>query len=146
VTSSLIRALARARSGGVMRQTRVLVADDNDGFGEMLERFVAAHPDMLVVGRAADGQEALAMAESLVPDVVLMDLCMPRMDGFEATRILAHTHPAVRVVVLTAHRSADNERLSMEAGAAAFVPKIDAGGRLIELIRGLASEPAQEGG
>lgn len=129
-----------------MRQTRVLVADDNEGFGETLSRFVSVHPDMFVVGRATDGQEALAMADSLAPDVVLMDLCMPNMDGFEATRALTRTHPAVHVVVLTAFRSAENERLSIEAGAAAFVPKIDAGGRLIELIRALASGHAHEGG
>ncbi|MHB1340875.1 MAG: response regulator [Coriobacteriia bacterium] len=126
-----------------MRQTRVLVADDNDGFGALLERFVASHPDMDVVGRATDGREALAMTDSLAPDVVLMDLFMPRMDGFEATKILSNRHPDVSVVALTAHRSADNERLSREAGARAFVPKIDADARLIELIRGLASSEAR---
>ncbi|MDO8950066.1 MAG: response regulator transcription factor [Actinomycetota bacterium] len=122
-----------------MRQTRVLVADDNEGFGATLGRFVAVHRDMLVVGRAFDGREAVSMTESLSPDVVLMDLFMPGMDGFEATRILSHTHPDVSVVALTAQRSADSERMSLEAGARAFVPKIDADMRLIELIRSLAS-------
>ncbi len=126
-----------------MRQTRVLVADDNEGFGVTLSRFVAVHQDMLVVGRASDGREAVSMTESLTPDVVLMDLFMPGMDGFEATRILADTHPDVSVVALTAQRSADSERRSLEAGARAFVPKIDADARLIELIRSLASSDVQ---
>ena len=126
-----------------MRKTRVLVADDNEGFGATLSRFVAVHEDMLVVGRASDGREAVSMTESLAPDVVLMDLFMPGMDGFEATRILADTHPGVSVVALTAQRSADSEQRSLEAGARAFVPKIDADARLIELIRSLASSDAQ---
>lgn len=126
-----------------MRPTRVLVADDNEAFGATLGRFVAVHQDMLVVGRASDGNEALSMTESLAPDVVLMDLFMPGLDGFEATRILAHTHPDVSVVALTAQRSADSERRSLEAGARAFVPKVEADVRLIELIRTLASSDAR---
>jgi DNA-binding NarL/FixJ family response regulator len=126
-----------------MRQTRVLVADDNEGFGVSLGRFVSAHSDMVVVGRAATGGEAVSMTESLCPDVVLMDLYMSGMDGFEATRVLADTHPEVKVVVMTGHRAADNESRSREAGAKGFVLKADADTRLIGLIRGLhtASDP-----
>jgi DNA-binding NarL/FixJ family response regulator len=129
-----------------MRQARVLVVDDNDGFSTLLGRFVAAQQDMVVVGRAVDGREAVRMTDSLSPDVVLMDLFMPRMNGFDATRILSDTHPEVSVVALTAHRSADNEQMSIEAGARAFVPKVDAGTHLIEVIRELASSADLEGG
>ncbi len=131
---------------GPMRQTRVLVADDNDGFGTLLSRFVAVHPDLRLVGRAHDGQEAISMTDSLAPDVVVMDLFMPRMDGFEATRLLASTHPEVSVVVLTAQLSADNERRSIEAGASAYVPKVDADTRLIGVIRALAPGGHAKGG
>lgn len=129
-----------------MRQTRVLVADDNEGFGATLGRFVGVYQDMTFVGLAGDGNEAVAMTESLAPDVVLMDLYMPRMNGFEATRVISRTHPEISVVALTAHRSADNERLSLEAGARAFVPKVDAATSLIELIRSLASSDRQDEG
>ncbi len=127
-----------------MRQTRVLVADDNESFGTVLGRFVAVHSDMLLVGRAASGQEAVAMTDALSPDVVLMDLYMTGMDGFEATRVLSATHPQVKVVAITAHRSVETERRSLEAGARAFLQKTDADTQLIDLIRGLAdSDSAQ---
>ena len=128
--------------GATMRQTRVLVADDNDSFGAVLGRFVAVHGDMVVVGRASSGQEAVAMTDALMPDVVLMDLYMTGMDGFEATRVLSATHPEVKVVAITAHRSAETERLSLEAGARAFLNKTDADTLLIDVIRGLAGTDA----
>lgn len=133
-------------NGGAMRQAKVLVADDNEDFRTLLGRFVAAHEDLLVVGRAADGVEAVAMTETLLPDVVLMDLFMPRMSGFEATQIIAAAHPNVSVIALTAHHSEDNERSSRDAGARAFVSKANADMRLIELIRCLASGTTHEGG
>lgn len=129
-----------------MRQTRVLVADDNGGFGELLGRFVGAQEGISVVGLASDGLEAVSMTATLGPDVVLMDLFMPGMSGFEATRILADRFPRVRVVALSAHKSAENERRSIEAGAAAFVPKVDADMRLIDLIRGADSGSGERGG
>lgn len=129
-----------------MRQARVLVADDNEGFRTLLGRFIAAHEDLLVVGRAADGDEAVAMTRTLSPDVVVMDLFMPRMSGIEATRIIAAAHPHVSVIALTAHRSEENERSSRAAGASAFVSKADADMGLIELIRCLASGRTREGG
>jgi DNA-binding NarL/FixJ family response regulator len=122
-----------------MRQTRVLVADDSEGFGVFLGRFVASHSDMVVVGRAVNGREAVSLTDTLDPDVVLMDLYMGEMDGFQATRLLAETHPDVKVVVLTGHRAADNEQRSLEAGARAFVLKAEADQRLIGVIRGLST-------
>ena len=82
------------------------------------------------------------MTDALSPDVVLMDLYMAGMDGFEATRVLSATHPEVKVVAITAHRSVETERRSLEAGARAFLQKTDADTHLIDLIRGLADSDA----
>ena len=127
-----------------MQQIRVLVADDNERFGVMLSRFVASYPDMDVVGIAAGGREAMSMAESSHPDVVVMDLYMPDMDGFEATRLLTSAQPRTKVIALTANRSDDNRQRSLEAGAAAFIPKVQVDTDLIEAIRDLTHENEQD--
>jgi DNA-binding NarL/FixJ family response regulator len=123
-----------------MAQTRVMVADDNEYFGTLLSRFVESQPDMAVVGFAKNGREAVAMAAVLRPDVVLMDLYMPDLDGFEATRLVSGADPAVAVVALTAQRAPDLEQRSIAAGARAFVHKPDAAGQLIDVIRGIARD------
>ena len=80
---------------------RLLVADDHGIVREGLERLFATVPDVAVVGSAADGREAVALAARTVPDVVLMDVGMPELDGVEATRLITAAHPACRVVMLT---------------------------------------------
>jgi len=121
-----------------VERTRVLVADDNGTYGRLLSRFVAAQPDMEVVGLATDGSEALHLASLLRPDLVLMDLCMPGLDGFEATRVLSETDRDIKVIALTAHRMDDSEQLCRGAGACAFLRKADVDGRLLDTIRNLA--------
>jgi DNA-binding NarL/FixJ family response regulator len=123
-----------------VERMRVLVADDNGLYGAQLSRFVACQPDMEVIGLASDGGEAIHLASLFRPEVVLMDLCMPGIDGFEATRVLTKTHRDVRVIALSAHRSGDSESRSVEAGAAAFVRKADVDEQLIGVIRGLARD------
>jgi DNA-binding NarL/FixJ family response regulator len=86
------------------------------------------------------------MTDSLRPDLVLMDLYMPDVDGFEATGLLRAAHPEIEVVALTAHRSEDNRQRSLDAGAAAFVPKIRVDTDLIEVIRFLTAAKRNEAG
>ena len=83
-------------------------------------------PDVEVVGTAADGEEALALADELRPDVVLMDLRMPRMDGVEATRRLRASHPEIKVVVLTTYADDHSVLEALRAGALGYLTK-DAG-------------------
>lgn len=122
-----------------MGRTRVLVADDNITFGALLSRFVSSQPDMEIVGMATDGGEALRLAALFEPDVVLMDLCMPGLDGFAATRALSETHRAIKVIALTAHRADDSENRVMKAGARAFVRKADVDSRLVDVIHSLVA-------
>lgn len=124
---------------GAVERTRVLVADDNGVYRVQLGRFLASHPDMEVVGYASDGLDAVRLASLLQPDVVLMDLCMPECDGFDATRALKVAREDVNVIALTAHRTPDVEQRSIEAGAAAFLSKSDVDRKLIELIRGICA-------
>ena len=123
-----------------MGLTRVLVADDNLVYGSTLSRFVSSQPDMEVIGVAASGGEAVQLASLLCPDVVLMDLCMPGLDGFDAMRILTDTNGRMAVIALTAHCATDSEERSRAAGARAFLCKAEVDGRLLELIRSLPSD------
>lgn len=114
---------------------RVLVADDHailrDGIRSLLER----QPDFEVVGEARDGQEALAQAQALLPDVVLMDLAMPGMDGLEATRRLRELLPQIKVLILTQHDNREYIAPALQAGAVGYVLKRAGGREVVNAIR-----------
>ena len=105
---------------------RVLIADDQRVIREGLATIVGAFPEAEVVGLAADGAEALELVESQSPDVVLMDLRMPKLDGVEATREIRVRHPEVPVVVLTTYADDDSIVTALSAGACGYLTK-DAG-------------------
>ena len=106
--------------------TRVLIADDQRVVREGLALLLRLLPGVEVVGSASDGEEALALATQLSPDVVLMDLRMPRCDGVEATRRLLQVQPRCRVVVLTTYADDRSVVEALRAGARGFLTK-DAG-------------------
>ena len=114
---------------------RLLVADDQAIIRRGLALMLDAEPDIEVVGQAADGQEALEMAEALRPDVVVMDLQMPRLSGVAATRLLAGRLPRTRVVVLTTFD--DDERVfeAVQAGAHAYLLKDAAEDEVLDTVR-----------
>jgi DNA-binding NarL/FixJ family response regulator len=110
---------------------RVLAADDQRVVREGLAMLLGLLPDVEVVGTAADGEEVLALAAELRPDVILMDLRMPRMDGVEATRRLRERDPAVKVVVLTTYADDRSVLDALRAGALGYLTK-DAGAAEIQ--------------
>ena len=118
---------------------RVLVVDDQqlvrDGFAAIL----AAEPDIEVVGRAADGLEALRLCRSTTPDVVLMDVRMPNLDGVEATRRITESGASQRVLILTTFDLDQHVYDTLHAGASGFLLKDVAGGRLADAIRAVAA-------
>jgi len=95
-----------------MSRIRILLADDHALFRGGVASLLAAGPDFEVVGEAADGRQAVEMARALMPDVILMDISMPVMDGLEATRLIKAEMPYVKIVILTA---TDGERSLFEA-------------------------------
>jgi len=108
---------------GGERPIRVLVADDQTIVREGLEMLLGLSPGLEVVGSAADGEEAVRLVGERQPDVVLMDLRMPRLDGIEATRRITRGYPATRVVVLTTYADDASIFGALEAGALGYLTK-----------------------
>jgi len=117
---------------------RVLVVDDHPVVRGGLVGWLDAQQDLTVVGEAADGQEALALVAAAEPDVVLMDLRMPRMDGVTATERLAARHPAVRVLVLTTYDTDADIVRAVAAGATGYLLKDTPLPQLADAVRAAA--------
>ncbi len=118
-------------SGGI----RILLVDDHAILREGLKALLSLSEDIQVVGEAGDGWEALAMAQRLAPEVIIMDMAMPGMDGLEATRRIIKTNPQTKILVLSQH---DNERYILpvlRAGAMGYVLKRAVGAELVTAIR-----------
>lgn len=113
----------RWSSGAVMNPIRILLADDHQLFRECLAHLLAREDGFEIVGQAADGGQAVEMARKLEPDVVVMDVSMPVIDGLEATRRIKAERPGVRVIVLTASEAAQDQSGAIESGAQHFLPK-----------------------
>jgi DNA-binding NarL/FixJ family response regulator len=117
-----------------MRPVRVLIADDDPLFIENVEALLADDERVDVVGTATNGKEAVELAIALAPDVTLMDISMPGLDGIEATRLIREQLPSASVLVLTGSSiSADVDR-AMQAGVAAFLTKDRLGTQLVDAI------------
>jgi DNA-binding NarL/FixJ family response regulator len=114
---------------------RILIADDHRMLAETFKVLLEQQPDMQVVGLALDGRDALRQAETLRPDVVLMDLTMPELNGADATRALLASHPACRVVILTAHSDPERVRRALKAGALGYLSKSAGVEELVAAVR-----------
>ncbi|MDQ4030544.1 MAG: response regulator transcription factor [Actinomycetota bacterium] len=121
-------------AAAVPKPINVVIADDHRLFAEALETIVAADERFRVVGWARDGEEAVELVERLEPDVVLMDVAMPVMDGIEATKRISESHPEVAVLMLTGSNAKLDVNRARTAGAAAYVTKDRIAAELIEAI------------
>ena len=117
---------------------RVLIADDHRLFAEALDAILASEPEIEVVGRAGNGEEAVEQALELQPDVILMDIAMPVVDGVEATKRIREHVPGACILMLTGSNSRADVARARDAGAAAYVTKDRIAAQLIEAIRELA--------
>lgn len=113
----------------------ILIADDHAIVREGLSMILEASEEMIVVGEARDGREAVALAEALRPDVVVMDIAMPELNGIDATRIIRERLPGVRVVMLSMHNTSEHVFRAMQAGARAYLLKESAGAGLVAAVR-----------
>ena len=115
---------------------RVLIADDHEIMREGLKALLESHEDIEVAGEATNGQEAIEQVAALQPDVVLMDITMPVMNGLDATRAIKKAHPDVKILILTMHEGDAYFFNILEAGASGYFIK---GGSATELVSALQS-------
>ena len=117
------------------KQIRVLIADDHTIVRSGVRLLLQAESDVDVVGEALDGNQAVALAESLQPDVILMDVTMPELDGLEATKIIKARWPQINILMLTMHRTDDYFFATLKAGASGYVLKGAETDELIHAVR-----------
>ena len=122
-----------------MSKLRIMLAEDHETVREGLKMIVNAQEDMEVVGCAGDGREAVARAQELLPDVLVMDISMPKLNGLQATLKLIECCPQVKVLTLSRHADDGYVRGLLAAGACAYVLKQSAPSELIHAIRAVAA-------
>ena len=122
-----------------MDKIRIVLADDHAILREGIRALLEDQHDMLVVGEAADGRKAVELARTLKPDVVVMDIGMPLLNGLEATRQIKHDCPDVAVLVLTMHDNEEYVSQLLAAGASGYVLKRAASSELVTAIRAVAT-------
>jgi DNA-binding NarL/FixJ family response regulator len=121
-----------------MTKVRILIAEDHQTVREGLKYIINAQPDLEVIAEASDGNEAVLRAQELGPDIVLMDVSMPGMNGLKATERLKECCPKVRVIALTRHKDDGYLRQVLRAGASGYVLKQSPAGELIHAIRAIS--------
>jgi len=124
----------------VQKTIRVLIADDHRLFAQALEAILEADERIDVAGHARDGREAVELAASLDPDVILMDIAMPAMDGFQATRLIRKNDSSARILMLTGSNSRSDVDRARKAGAAGYVTKDRIAAELIDAIVEVVSD------
>jgi len=121
---------------------RVLVVDDHAILRDGIHSLLESQPDIIVVGEAENGSDALALVEKCSPDIVLMDISMPQMNGLEATRAIRDRFPRVKVLILTQHDNHEYIAPALQAGAAGYVLKRSGRRELLNALRQVQEQGA----
>ena len=122
-----------------MEKIKILLVDDHAIMRDGIKALLSIYDDIEVVGEASEGREAVEMARELNPDVVVMDISMPGMDGLEVTRRLTKRNPGMKVIILTQHDNREYILSAIKVGAAGYIPKKALGSDLISAIRAVHS-------
>jgi len=118
-----------------MDKIKILLADDHAIMRDGIRALLSLYDDIEIVGEASEGKEAVEKTGELMPDVVVMDIAMPGMDGLEATRRIKKNNPKVKILVLTQHDNREYILSAIKAGTAGYVPKKALGSELVSAIR-----------
>ena len=118
-----------------MGNIKIVLAEDHTILREGVRALLSAEPDLEIVGEAENGQDALRLANQLAPDMVLMDLTMPRSNGTEAIAAIKRRNPDTRIIALTVHKTEEYIRAALDAGASGYVLKDDSHQDLLHAIR-----------
>ncbi len=136
-TSSLVPRIQKLLDRAT-KKIRVLIVDDHAVVRDGIRSVLTLQRDMQVVGEAVNGQEAVAKTKELIPDVVVMDIVMPVMNGLDAARAICQKCPSSKVLMLTQYDDEENVLASRQVGAVGFIPKAAASSRLLTGIRSVA--------
>jgi DNA-binding NarL/FixJ family response regulator len=117
---------------------RILLVDDHPIVRQGLKTLLAGHPGWEVIGEASDGMEAVDKADRLRPDVMVLDVTMPRMNGLEACRLIRQKAPGMEILFVTQHDSPQMMREALEAGARGYVVKSNAARDLLEAVEAVS--------
>jgi DNA-binding NarL/FixJ family response regulator len=128
-----------------MMKARILIVDDHEIFRRGLRSLLETHPDWDVCGEATDGQEAVQKSKDLQPDVVVLDITMPGLNGLDATGVIRKEVPKAKVVILSQHQAGLMKQVALTAGAAAYVTKSEVSRELLAAIEGLISSEPKSG-
>jgi two-component system response regulator NreC len=122
-----------------MKKTRILIADDHDVVRSGLRMLLRSSPSFSIVAEAADGEEAVRMAEKCKPDVAIMDISMPKLDGIEATKRIKQNLPKTRIVILSVHEDEEYVFQTLRAGASGYLLKTAGKKEIFDAIRSAAA-------
>ena len=122
------------------KKIRILIADDNPVLREGLKSVLSPIPIFDIVGEASDGIELLNLVDRLLPDLVLMDISMPRMGGIVATREIKQKWPETKILVFSIHESPDYQKAALRAGADGYILKDSSPAELIQSIKDILDE------
>lgn len=124
-----------------MLPIRILIADDHEIFRRGLRSLLESHAEWEVCGEAIDGQEAVDRVKELDPDVVVLDITMPRLNGLEAAQVIRNEAPRSKMVILSQHEPALMRQAALSAGANAYVTKSEVSRELMMAIESMISTP-----
>jgi DNA-binding NarL/FixJ family response regulator len=120
-----------------MKNARLLIVDDHEIFRRGLRALLEPSSEWQICGEAVDGMDAVEQCRSLKPDIVVLDVSMPRLNGLEAARLIIKEKPEPQIVIITQHDSPQIRSAALEAGARAFVTKSAVGSELVSALRSL---------